>query len=169
MITRHLEGFPDLPPIWFAGGWLVSEVLARTFPVFQFHRDWLDVAAVVAILAGLGLAAWSALWFRAKRTRIEPRQQPSALIVEGPYRLSRNPIYLGLVLMLAGLALRTGTLSALVPALLLPVVLQRRFIPGEEAALHRAFGAEAEEFFQRTPRWIGWSRGSRGTGRPCGK
>ena len=160
MINRHLEGFPDLPPVWFLGAWLLSEVLARTAPVLRIDRSWLDAAAAVVLVAGLGLALWSALWFRAKRTRIEPRQTPSALIVEGPYRLSRNPIYLGLVLILAGLALRTGALSALLPALLLPVILQRRFILGEEAVLRRVFGTEAEEFFERTPRWIGWSRRS---------
>ncbi|MDZ7749389.1 MAG: methyltransferase [Halofilum sp. (in: g-proteobacteria)] len=159
MITRHLEGFPDLPPVWFVGAWLLSEVLARMAPLLRIDRDWLDAVAAAVVLVGLGLAAWSALWFRTKRTRIEPRQRPSALIVEGPYRFSRNPIYLGLVLILAGLALRTGALSALLPALLLPVILQRRFILGEEAALRSAFGANADDFFERTPRWIGRSRG----------
>lgn len=158
MITRHLEGFPDLPPIWFLGAWLLSEGLARTVPLLQIDPGWLDALAGAGILAGLGLMGWSALWFRNKRTRIEPRQTPSALIVEGPYRFSRNPIYLGLVVLLAGLALRTGALSALLPALLLPVILQRRFILAEEAALRRAFGAEAEEFLARTPRWIGRPR-----------
>lgn len=160
MISRHFEGFPDLPPVWFAAAWLLSEVLARTAPLVRIDGDWLDAVAVVTLLGGLGLAVWSALWFRAKRTRIEPRQRPSALIIEGPYRFSRNPIYLGLVLILAGLAFRTGALSALLPALLLPVILQRRFILGEEALLRRAFGPAADEFFERTPRWIGRSRKS---------
>lgn len=158
MITRHLKGFPDLPPVWFATAWLLAELLGRTAPVFKLEADWLDAVTALVGLAGLGLAAWSALWFRNKRTRIEPRQTPTALIVEGPYRFSRNPIYLGLVLILLGLALRTGALSALLPALLLPVVLQRRFILGEEAALRRAFGADADAFLERTPRWLGRSR-----------
>ena len=162
VITRHLAGFPDLPPVWFAGAWLLSEVLARTAPLLRIDREWLDVVAVVAALTGVGLAAWSALWFRAKRTRVEPRQVPHALIVEGPYRFSRNPIYLGLVLILTGLALRPGALSALLPAVLLAVVLQRRFVISEEAELRRAFGADAVAFIERTPRWIGRSRRSRG-------
>jgi protein-S-isoprenylcysteine O-methyltransferase Ste14 len=161
MITRHLEGFPDLPPVWFLAGWLLAETLARTAPLLRLEADWLDAVAALVALPGLALALWSALWFRTKRTRIEPRQTPSALIVEGPYRFSRNPIYLGLVLILLGLALRTGALSALLPALLLPVILQRRFIVGEEATLRGEFGADADAFLERTPRWLGRARRAR--------
>jgi protein-S-isoprenylcysteine O-methyltransferase Ste14 len=50
-------------------------------------------------------------WFWRKKTTIEPHHTPTALIVEGPYRLSRNPIYLALLALLAGYVLRLGSLG----------------------------------------------------------
>jgi protein-S-isoprenylcysteine O-methyltransferase Ste14 len=107
------------------------------------------------ILAGAGLALilWAALWFLRKRTPIEPHHAPKALIVEGPYRINRNPIYTGLVLMLLGWGLWLGALSALAPAAVFAAVVDRRFVRSEEAALRSVFGGEAERYFAATRRW----------------
>jgi protein-S-isoprenylcysteine O-methyltransferase Ste14 len=144
-----VRGFPDLPPIWGLGAAALAAGLARWLPVAPLPRapGWLLVAA------GLGLIGWSAWWFRAKRTTIEPHREPSALIVEGPYRLNRNPIYTGMTLILMGWAFLLGAASALVPALAFPWLIDRRFVRGEEAALRRRFGAEAERYLAATRRW----------------
>ena len=97
---------------------------------------------------------WSAWWFWRKKTTIEPHHTPTALIVEGPYRLSRNPIYLALLVLLVGYVLRLGSLSPVLLPLLFFWVLTRRFIEPEEEALRRAFGDEAEAYLARTRRWL---------------
>ena len=144
-----IRGFPDLPPIWGLGAGFVALGLARWQPVAALPRSpgWLLVGA------GLGLIGWSAWWFRAKRTTIEPHREPTALIVEGPYRLNRNPIYTGMTLILLGWAFLLGAASALLPALAFPWLIGRRFLPGEEAALRRQFGSEAERYLGATRRW----------------
>ncbi len=149
-----MKGFPDLPPIWFAGFAAAVWILSRSLPIVSFDNPVTDLLGALLILAGLGLAAWSLYWFRRRQTTFEPHHTPTALIVEGPFRLSRNPIYVGLVAILAGYALRQG---ALAPLLLLPLfwgVLHRRFALPEEAGLRAAFGSEAEAYIAATRRWL---------------
>jgi protein-S-isoprenylcysteine O-methyltransferase Ste14 len=145
----RVKNFPDLPPIWAMGAALASWLLATYLPVVTYPTG----VGRFFIIAGLGLIFWSAWWFRKKATPIEPRAEPKALIVEGPYRINRNPIYTGLVLMVGGYAIGLGAVSALLPALVFPVVIHRRFVLREEEALKAAFGAEAERYFKATRRW----------------
>ncbi len=143
------RGFPDLPPVWAAGMALVAWGLARAVPLMRLPAEpgWaLGVAGVALIL-------WAVLWFQRRRTTIEPHEAPRALIVEGPFALNRNPIYTGMALILAGWAFILGSAVALVPVALFVLIINRRFIPAEEAALRRAFGSAAEDYFRRTRRW----------------
>ena len=144
-----MDRFPDLPPVWALGAALAAWALARLLPIASLP----EAPGGLLIGAGLLLIVWSAWWFRRKRTPIEPNRVPRALIVEGPYRLNRNPIYTGMVLIVLGWAILLGAASALLPAVALPVVLDRRFVRGEETALRRAFGAEAEAYLRATRRW----------------
>ncbi len=139
----------DLPPVWALGAALVSWGLARTLPVAALPGGM----GRLLIVAGLALAVWSVFWFRRKGTPLEPGKVPRALIVEGPYRINRNPIYTAMLLILIGWGLALGAASALVPPLVFAVIVTRRFVLGEEAALRAAFGAEAERYFARTRRW----------------
>jgi protein-S-isoprenylcysteine O-methyltransferase Ste14 len=145
--------FPDLPPVW-ASGFLIAEVVAASvLPIAVFVSAPATLIGIGLIVVGVLLAAWSALWFRRKRTSIEPRDVPKALIVEGPFKINRNPIYTGMALVLLGIAFWIGALSAVAIALIFPFVITARFIRGEEAALRSAFGAEAEAYIARTRRW----------------
>lgn len=145
--------FPDLPPVWAAGFMLAEWVAARMVPLVEFDAPATGLAAILFVAAGLALMVWSALWFRRKRTAIEPGEIPSALIVEGPFRVNRNPIYTGMALALLGVALWLGALSAVIVAALFPWLITRRFVLKEEAGLRQAFGPEADRYFARTRRW----------------
>ena len=145
--------FPDIPPMWFLGVLLAQWVAAELLPLIHLGGALVAAAGWALVAAGFGLALWAALWFRRKRTTIEPRDAPTALIVEGPFRVNRNPIYTGMALVLVGAGLLIGALSAAVLALVFPWIVTRRFILGEEAALRAAFGEEAERYLARTRRW----------------
>lgn len=139
----------DLPPVWALGAAGLSWLLARYAPLvalpFGLGRGFM--------LVGVAIAIWALVWFRRKQTPIEPRHTPAALVVEGPYRINRNPMYTGMTLVLIGWALSLGALSALLPALAFPALITRRFVRDEEAALRARFGEEAERFFARSRRW----------------
>lgn len=149
-----MKGFPDLPPIWFAGFCAAAWLLARELPLVTAFGPLFWGIGIVLIAAGVAGIGWSAWWFWKKRTTIEPHHAPTKLITEGPYRFTRNPIYLCLLAMLTGYVLWLGVLS---PALLPPLfgsVLTRRFIVPEEERLIEIFGLEARRYLQRTRRWL---------------
>lgn len=149
-----LRGFPDLPPVWFAGFSAAAWLLARELPLVVAFGPLFRGIGLLLGLAGLGLILWSALWFRRKRTSIEPHHTPSALITEGPFRFSRNPIYLGLLALLTGYVLWLGVLSPVLLPWLFFTVLDRRFARPEEERLIAAFGLEARRYLQNTRRWL---------------
>jgi len=149
-----MKGFPDLPPLWLAGFCVLAWALARFFPYAYLGGPVLQAIAAALTLAGIGMILWSAIWFVRKETTIEPHHTPTALIVEGPYRVSRNPIYLGMVAILTGLVLWYGALSGVILPGLFVSVLTLRFIMPEEDGLRATFGDEAEAYMAATRRWL---------------
>lgn len=143
----------DLPPLWLAFFAALAWAQARFLPLAGFGA-WGGPAG--AALVGLGLALMLAAFveFRRHRTSVVPHRQPSALITTGVYRFSRNPIYLGDALILAGLCLRWDALPGLllVPAFM--AVISARFIRPEEARLAARFGPDFAAWAARTRRWL---------------
>jgi protein-S-isoprenylcysteine O-methyltransferase Ste14 len=106
------------------------------------------------LLAGLALAASFFSAFRRARTPIDVRRPTTSLVTTGPYRLTRNPGYLSLALIYAGIAVVTGalwTLALLVPAL---VLVDRGVIRREERYLEAKFGDEYRRYKRRARRWL---------------
>lgn len=146
-----MNQFPDLPPVWVIGCILISALLTALLPLgFVPLPNWVGY---VFIVAGFALMVWTQSWFKRKATPMMPRQTPSALIVEGPFRINRNPIYTGMLAVILGAAIWFGSVSGFLPALVFPLIINRRFIKGEEAGLRTIFGAQAEEYFNKTRRW----------------
>lgn len=94
------------------------------------------------------------LFFYRAKTPIEPRHTPKALITSGPFKYSRNPIYLGMVLILIGWVLVLGALSPVLIPYLYFWMVDQRFAAPEEEGLRHAFGVEGLRYIQTTPRWI---------------
>lgn len=109
---------------------------------------------VVLIVMGLCMNLWSARWFKLKKTTIDPSENAVYLAQEGLYRISRNPMYLGLFIMLLGVSIYLGEwLSFLVPPLFLWIV-TLRFIRREEQILFACFGEDYLQYKARVRRWI---------------
>ena len=153
-LSAHIKGFPDLPPIWWLGSIVVIYLCKALVPGLHFPGAVLNGLSWILLLAALGIVIWSALWFWRKKTPIEPHHTPKALIVEGPYRLSRNPIYLALVMLTLSSALGHGSVIGVFVAAGLWWVLDRRFAEPEERGLRAAFGGEAEVYLEQTRRWV---------------
>ncbi|ABD55562.1 methyltransferase family protein [Jannaschia sp. CCS1] len=149
-----MKGFPDLPPLWLLAFMGLAGAISRYGPTLEIRFGPLHLLGQVVSVAGFGLILWSALWFWRKKTTIEPHHAPGTLIQEGPYRISRNPIYLGMVMIPTGQVLWLGAILAVVAIPGLVFVLQSRFVIPEEAALEEAFGDEARTYLATTRRWI---------------
>ena len=143
-----------LPPVWYVASLIAMAALHFFLPVARLVPppwNWIGLAAV---LGGLALTASGAGLFVRHRTGIKPFSPVTALVTSGPYRITRNPMYLGLVTSLIGVATTLGTLT---PWLVVPAFawwIDRRFIAHEELMLAEHFGDEYEEFKRRVRRWI---------------
>lgn len=114
------------------------------------------VSVAGAVLFGIGaaVAGWGLLTFRRARTTTVPGMASSQLVAWGPYRLSRNPMYVGLIIAYVGEA---GILRQVWPLLLLPLTVAYVnwvVIPVEESKLEDVFGEEYERYRTRVRRWI---------------
>ena len=149
-----VKGFPDLPPIWWVCSVAIIYGVKWLAPQVHVQSRFLDVVSWVLLCGALAIIAWSAIWFWQKRTPIEPHHTPKSLIVEGPYRFSRNPIYLALVLLTVASALGHGSIVGICCAFGLWWILDRRFAAKEEALLKQTFGDDAERYLSGTRRWV---------------
>lgn len=145
----------DLPPIWLLGYGLLAWLLARLDPWdLALGGSVVDLAAGLQIGGGLLLILVAVMQMRQHRTAVMPRREASTLLTAGVFRRSRNPIYLGMAIILLGWILRLGDPLALPLLPLFVWTIERRFIEGEETALSRRFGLAWERYRQATRRWL---------------
>lgn len=111
---------------------------------------------LAAIAAGVALNLWAEATFRRWRVGVVPFSDTPCLMEDGPFRVTRNPMYLGMVLVSAGLALATGALVNLVFPAALAAWLDRACVGPEERFLAERFADEFAAYRRRAPRWIGW-------------
>src|SRR5450759_184162 len=108
----------------------------------------------VLLAAGVGLAAPGAASFRHSGTPLNPTRPAATLVTTGPYRLTRNPIYVGMATTYAGVTLLAGTWW---PAAFRPpagLAVDRLGIAKEESYLRRRFGSAYDEYCARVRRWL---------------
>lgn len=106
------------------------------------------------IALGLALAGWTVWQMLRQRTTLNPYGTPARLLQEGPFRLSRNPVYLADTLIYSGIGL---LLASLWPCLLLPLLIlcmNRAVIQHEEQLLKGLFGNDYQAYARRVRRWI---------------
>lgn len=156
------------PPLIYLGvlfvGWGLAELGSRPEAV-EAGYGWLATGfglempvrrglALALIVGGLLLDGMAAGLFRRRGTAVEPWKPSTVLINEGPYRFSRNPIYVGFAITYAGLAIAMD--GALALFLLLPclAVVDQFVIAREERYLSAKFGADYEAYRRKVRRWL---------------
>lgn len=129
-------------------------LLDRYAPIAEANIWLLPRVGVVLIALGAALVLWCAWEFRRAGTPIVPFLEPTALVARGPYRISRNPIYLGFTLSLTGVATLLGSSSPFVVLPLFVWIIQRRFVEPEERLLEQRFGEVYRAYKAQVRRWI---------------
>src|SRR4051812_29237510 len=140
------------PPLIYLGALAAGFALEAALPSPELPGAVAVPADVVLVAAGSALADSFLRAFRRVRTPVDLRRPTTSLVTSGPYRLSRNPGYLGMALAYAGVAALAGApwaLVTLVPAL---AVVDRLVIAREERYLERRFGEEYRRYAARTRR-----------------
>ncbi len=148
MLMRSLLAFVALPGVV---AFAVPLLLAR--PWEREEPFWLP--AVLPLAAGLALLFWCVREFSVSgRGTLAPWQPPVRLVTSGPYRLSRNPMYLAVLLILAGWAMGFGSAVLLAYAAIVLIAFVVRVMAGEEPALARTHREAWRRYAARTPRWL---------------
>ena len=145
---------PVLPPVYFLAAMLVMSGLHFLLPIRHVLSGFWAYLGGAVIGASVVLAVVSARLFHQHGTTIKPFEESTTLVITGPFKYSRNPLYLSLVGILVGLAFVLGTAT---PVVVIPVfvwLITRRFIVVEEAALAARFGDQYAAYKARVRRWL---------------
>jgi protein-S-isoprenylcysteine O-methyltransferase Ste14 len=143
-------------PVVYAAAVLLALALHRTHPL-DIASDWhlpLQVLGVACAAAGVWLVLWGYAKLLRYRTALLSSSPTTHLVTSGPYRYTRNPVYLGYTLAMLGAGLFTGNLWMSVIAALTAAVTHAWIIRSEEKHLLARFGFEFECYCRRTRAWI---------------
>ena len=151
---RENAGVVAPPPLIYAGPLLLGLLLRRQFPTPFLPRGVGRILGWPLLGSGVLLIGWFFRTMRSADTPIDPREPVSRLVTVGPFRYTRNPAYLAMTMIYAGV---TSLANALPAILLLPAVLlvmRRGVIEREERYLEGRFGEEYLRYKARVRRWI---------------
>lgn len=147
------SGLPIPPPLLallcLAGGLILHLMSGGPRTVFAHHILGLLLAA-----GGTGLSFYAAALFQARGTTKNPQGEATAFVVEMPYTFTRNPMYLGVTLVLFGFAVFFGSIAMLLAPIAFVVIIDRMVIPREEQNLERLFGPQYSDYKTRVRRWL---------------
>ena len=145
-----------LPPLIFLGALALAALLeaALPIPLPPLSSGVAYGLGAVLVLCGLALLLLGARRFTAAGTNIPPTLPTTALVVTGPYRWSRNPLYLAMILVYAGIGFAALSSWVLLLAVPLILILNYGVVIREEVYLERKFGADYRAYRARVRRWI---------------
>ena len=146
-----------IPPVVLVALCAVAmTLLAQWLPSLPLPLGWRLLLAAAFAAAGTAVALAGVLVFRKADTTVDPRvpQQSSSLVVRGIYRYSRNPMYVGFLLLLAALACYLMNVAAFALLPLFMLYMNRFQIAPEERHLLQKFGTEYQAYCEKVRRWL---------------
>jgi protein-S-isoprenylcysteine O-methyltransferase Ste14 len=143
-----------LPPIYFIAAIALTILMHFLVPLAVLIPLFWRVVGLIPIIAGVALNIAADRLFKRLGTTVKPLQRSSALATDGVFRWSRNPMYLGMVFIVAGTALLEGSISPWIAVAALAIVLDRVFVVPEEKMLRDTFGDAFQQYSQRVRRWL---------------
>ena len=142
------------PPVYLVLTLIVMTILNFHLPLARLWGPPVSYVGSVLIVVGTLMTGYSARLFARAGTPLIPFERTTTLITHGLYRFTRNPMYLGLVLIVLGVAILQGTLGSFLPLPVFVWILQTTFVRGEERFLETLFGAKYLDYKRSVRRWI---------------
>lgn len=145
-----------VPPVAVGVLTAVAMAAAARWPQFELVLPWRTPLALAIALAGVAVAAAGVVAFRRRRTTVDPRtpERASAIVEDGVYRISRNPMYVGMFAVLIGWALILSSWAAVAMLPAFVIYMNRFQILPEERALSERFGDAYLDYTRRVRRWL---------------
>jgi protein-S-isoprenylcysteine O-methyltransferase Ste14 len=144
------------PPLLYAGALILGVVLGWILHIegWQSYGTLALYAGGTLVLLGLILMLRAGGMFRRAGTSVRPWQASSTLVTEGPYRKTRNPMYVGMTLIYIGLAIALHSIIALLLMIVVGIVMQTHVVAREERYLESRFGDDYRAYRKRVRRWL---------------
>jgi protein-S-isoprenylcysteine O-methyltransferase Ste14 len=153
-IETDRSGVRIPPPLIYIAGFLVGVALELAFPIAALPLAIVLAALIVGVAIWLALDGAAMLQFRRSGTSMVPMKPTTALVTSGPYRFTRNPMYVGMAALYAALALAVGVIWAIAVLPLVLLAIDRLVISREERYLERKFGDKYLQYRRRVRRWL---------------
>lgn len=151
---ERMNSVGALPPAWLFAA-LASMMLLHLFvPVSTLITYPWNAAGLLPLTLGIVLNLGADRALKRHATAVKPFDEPTVLITSGVFSLSRNPMYLGMVLILAGAAVLLGSLTPFIIVPVFPVAIDRTFITAEEHMLDSRFGDRWKQYKASVRRWL---------------
>jgi len=143
-----------IPPIWLFLTLIAIWLVHRWWPLASIDGTWRLFLGGLLAVAGITMAATSSGEFKKAGTPVIPFECSTALVTSGLFRYTRNPMYLGMIVLLIGVALMLGSAGAFLPIPIFIWIIRSRFISGEERFLEEIFGEPYLAYKRRVRRWL---------------
>lgn len=144
---------PIKPPFVFLGALMIGAAVNWIKPMPARPPQWGGLGVIFSI-AAVALVAWSWLALKRQHTDVRPWKPTTAIVRDGPYALTRNPIYLGFALLQVGIGLWSDALAIVLMTIPAIVATNNWVIAREEAYLLRKFGAPYAQYLTQVRRWL---------------
>jgi len=143
-----------LPPTFFTTLLILTVGFHLIFPLFVFIFSPYNYLGIILIIFGGIINLWTDSFFKKKKTTVKPQEMPSCLIESGPFKISRHPMYFGMVSILFGMAIFLGSMITFVFPIIFIIIIEKLFIPVEEKNLEKKFGNKYINYKKSVRRWI---------------
>jgi protein-S-isoprenylcysteine O-methyltransferase Ste14 len=143
-----------ISPQFLNVGLLISIGIHFIFPIYIIVTFPYTIFGLILILLGLSLNIWSVRELKRNNTIIAFKETALQLVISGPFRISRNPIYLSGVILSLGFAIFLGSLSMFLFPVILLLILNFYYIPVEETELEETFRGKYLLYKRKVRRWI---------------
>lgn len=143
------------PPVWTLIYLLLCAALSWSLGWPELPGLPLPLLGIVLVVSAFIPPVWALVLFRQAGTEIEPTSPTNrSLVISGPYRFTRNPMYLGLTLLALGVAVWVGAWPMFIAPIAVFATANWVHVPFEEAKMRRQFGAAYDDYVARVRRWV---------------
>jgi protein-S-isoprenylcysteine O-methyltransferase Ste14 len=154
MTTKDHADVVGRPPLLYAASFILALVLQRFWPSQILGGASLVWAGIFLLAADVGLVIWGRRSLLVANTAVDPSLPTSTIVTSGPFRFSRNPLYVGLTLIYLDLTLIANSWWGVVLLCPLLVIMHFRVVRREERYLERKFGERYRRYRSSVPRYL---------------
>ena len=143
-----------LPPFYLFASLIIMALLHFFAPVATYIASPYNLVGGIPLVLGIVLNLVADASFKRYRTTVKPFEESTTLVTDGVFRISRHPMYLGLVLILLGIAIVMRSLTPLTVVIAFSIAMDRVFVRTEEKMLEDKFGEPWRRYKSNVRRWI---------------